>query len=111
MIKQFKNRKLQISIGAAVLLMASVALFLLLSDSGKKEVPRVAVPSRHPGFTFFGVGEKTVFSESIENAFKDRLGSGVLEEKGTIDLRTGHQGFLSRHFPAVSYTHLTLPTN
>ena len=102
MRKLFKNIKFQISIGVAALLMGIVVLFLFLSSGKEKQPP---LPSAQSGFTFFGMGEKTFFSDDIEKSLKDRLGSGVLEKRGTIDLRAGDQGFLNRYFPEIYTLH------
>lgn len=108
MTKWFKNIKLQITIGVAAVILGAVVLFLVLSSPEEKKMPLPPVQSRQSGFTFFGVGETTVISDNIKKALKDRLGSGVLEKRGTIDLRAGDQGFLSTHFPEIYTLHTKL---
>ena len=109
-MRMIKNRKVQISAAAAGILLLILA-FLIFPESDKDETesePRISAEKHPEGFTFFDLGAHTVFTKDIRKNLKDKLGSDVLETKGTIDLTTNFSGFLESYFPELYQLHMKL---
>ena len=111
MIKKWmlKNRKVQISAAAGILVL--ILAFIIFSESEPDDTESAARISaeKHPeGFTFFDIGAHTVFTRAIRENLQEKLGSDVLETKSTIDLTTNYSGFIESYFPELYQLHMKL---
>jgi len=101
------KKKITIAIALAVIVIGTVLLSMALFSSDKQtRLPSADAEPR--GFSFFNVGAMTAFSDDVRATLDDRLGSGVLETRGTIDLRAGNRDFLKQHNPEIYRFHSQL---
>ena len=101
MMKLIQDKKITISIALALFVFGTILLLIPLFSSEKTTTPLPSADSQTEGFTFFNVGANTTYSDGIREALNERLGSGVLETRGTIDLRAGEPDFLKIHYPDI----------
>ena len=107
-MKLSKNKKVLIPLALAAIA-AGTALVLMAVFPRDTQEPRLPPADSHTeGFTFFNVGAGTVFTESMRKALNERLGSGVVETRGTIDLKAGGPDFLKTHNPEIHRFHAQL---
>ena len=106
-MKRLHNKKVTISIALAVIVIGAVLLSMALSPS-EKQTPLPTKKTETDGFSFFNVGAETVYSDAIRKALDERLGSGVLENRGTMDLRPGDGNYLKAHNPDIYRYHKQL---
>jgi len=104
----YQNRKIQVAAAATLLLAAAGwgAVFFLSPTRGDRALNPAGTPST--GFTFFDIGSQTLFSEGLRKSIEDKLGSGVAETRGTIDLRPQDGAFLETHFSEIFGLHQAL---
>lgn len=103
-----KNKKYQIL--AAVLAVATLILVVASIRYFNRPAPSNQLSSLNDseGFTFFGLGEHTKFSNDVREKLKDKLGSGAIENWNTIDLTINYKGFLQKYFPELYELHKKL---
>lgn len=78
--------------------------FTLASIScGEKHESSEFKPARESaqGFTFFDVGENSLFSKQLRRDLNKTLGSDSIEHRGILDLEINYSGFLKEHFPEL----------
>jgi hypothetical protein len=105
---RFFPKKIIIPIAVGVIVIGAVLLSIALFSSSGKQSPLPPGTAELQGFSFFNVGAETAFSDDIREALEERLGSGVQETRGTIDLRAGNRGYLRKHNPEIYRFHTQL---
>jgi hypothetical protein len=85
---------------AVILLGITLVLFVFACSSEEKI--STGEQSRPDSFTFFDVGEATLFSKSLRDQLGERLGSVAIEYRSIIDLDIEGKRLLPQHFPDVA---------
>jgi hypothetical protein len=98
-----KNRKVQVSAAIAIMLFLILIIIVIVFNKNDKTPLPPATPSgkQEEGFTFFGLGGHTSYTNDIRENLRQKLGSDVLETRGTIDLTTNDTAFMELNFPDI----------
>lgn len=96
-----KNKKFQIS--AIIFSVATLILIVAFINDDKTpdSSKRLSDESGSESFTFFELGENTIFSKDVREKLKDKLGSDAIERWNTMDLAINYNGFLKTYFPEL----------
>jgi len=103
-----KDRKIQLTGAAALVLVAAAIGYFSLRNNESKVPYEDSSPRQLQGFTFFDIDKNSTYSEGLRSRLKERLGPGVREDMGLIDLRVNDLGFFKAHFPDLFRLHMQL---
>lgn len=89
-------------------LLGLTAALVIGCSNDEQTVPQP--PSNTEGFTFFDVGETTVFSDTLRERLRKSLGPDAIAYRNIINLEVNGEGFLQDHFPVLHQLNLRLNT-
>jgi hypothetical protein len=100
---------------AGVLVVLIVIGFLIFGNNegnNKGKIPnkseKASSAPRPEGFTFFDIGPDSTYTFEMREKLDDRLGAGVLETRGLIDLTISYREFFRTRFPELYGIHAQL---
>ncbi len=110
-----KNKKVKFISAVGVLVAIGIIGFLIFGNNegdDKKYIPitsnKASTELRPEGFTFFDIGANSTYTFEMGEKLEDRLGAGVFETKGLIDLTIRYREFFETHFPELFRIHMQL---
>ena len=92
------NRIVQLSAVILLVVIMVLVMTFIMRGNDKPDRPEQV----HKSFTFFDVGENTLFSKVLRKDLGDKLGSEAIEYRSIIDLEINFKGFLERYFPDLN---------
>ena len=102
-------RKTVFIVSAAILLLILLVIIVMVRNKNENGVSREqASHVNSEGFTFFDIGNNSVYNSSIRNRLEENLGTSVLETRGLIDLTFKYEGFFEKNFPQLYNLHQQL---